>query len=307
MAKLRKHAQPSAATPTPLPQADVHNAFPVVGIGASAGGLEALEQFFSHVKPECGMAFVVIQHLDPERKGMMPELLQRSTRLPVVEAGDHMPLAPNRVHVIPSNKFLSIVDGTLFLVEPSEPRGLRLPIDYFLRALADERRDRAIGVVLSGMGSDGTLGLRAIKESAGFVLVQDPATAKFDGMPRSAIDAGLADIIAPADELPQRIAAYLHHVPGTPGKPASAAGEPEPSPKSAVDQVLALLRVHTGHDFSLYKKSTLNRRIERRVGIHQFDGVARYVDYLKENPQEVDLLFRELLIGVTSFFRDGEV
>jgi two-component system CheB/CheR fusion protein len=234
----------------------------------------------------------------------MPELLQRATKLSVVEAGDRMPLKANTVYVAPSNKYLSIIDGALFLVDPPEPRGLRLPIDYFFRALADERHDRAIAIILSGMGSDGTLGVAAIKEHAGLVLVQDPASAKFDGMPRSAIDSGLADIVAAPEELPNRIAAYVQHIPQVPLKGAApGAGA---SPGTALEQVLTLLREHTGHDFSLYKKTTVGRRIERRMGIHQLERMSAYVAFLKENRQEIDLLFKELLIGVTSFFRDGE-
>lgn len=186
---------------------------PIVGIGASAGGLEALDAFFTHVPLESGIGFVVIQHQDPTYKGMLPELLQRSTAIKVVAASNRIKVKPNCIYVIPPNKDLSILHGTLYLLDPVDPRGLRLPIDFFLRALADDQRERAAGVILSGMGSDGTLGIRAIKENAGLVLVQDPASAKFDGMPRSVINAGLADIIAPAQDLPKRITAYFKHSP----------------------------------------------------------------------------------------------
>ncbi|MBL8486242.1 MAG: PAS domain-containing protein, partial [Rhodocyclaceae bacterium] len=253
-----------------------------------------------------GMAFVVIQHLDPNHKGMMPELLQRLTPMPVAQARNRARVLPEHVYVIPPNKDLSILRGNLHLLDPVARTGLRLPIDFFFRALADDRQEHAIAVVLSGMGSDGTLGLRAIKERGGLTLVQDPATARYDGMPRSAVGAGLADIVAPAEALPQRIADYLRHVPRAPP------GQPEPdtetaAQKSAFDQVCILLRARTGHDFSLYKKSTVYRRIERRMGIHQLERIAHYVRYLRENPQEADLLFKELLIGVTSFFRDPSV
>lgn len=161
--------------------------FPIVGIGASAGGLEALEQFFGNMPTDSGMAFVVIQHLAPNHKGIMPELLQRITEMPVTTVTDRLKIKPNCVYVIPPNKSMSILNGALHLFEPIETHGLRLPIDFFFRSLADDRQEQSIGIILSGMGSDGSLGLKAIKEKAGIVLVQEPASAKFDSMPRSAI------------------------------------------------------------------------------------------------------------------------
>ncbi len=274
----------------------------VVGIGASAGGLEALEQFLAKVPPDSGMAFVIIQHMDPTRKGLLVELLQRSTGMKVVQATDRMKVAAGCVYVIPPNKDMSILHGALHLLDPVIPRGQRLPIDFFFRALADDRQELSIGVILSGMGSDGTLGLRAIKEKAGAVFVQSPESAKYDSMPRSAIDAGVADVVAPVEELPGRIMAYLQHFSfrTLPHAPL------ENTAQSALEKVLILLRSHTGHDFSLYKRSTINRRIERRMGIHQIGKISDYVRLLQENPQEANLLFKELLIGVTSFFRDPE-
>jgi two-component system CheB/CheR fusion protein len=274
--------------------------FPIVGIGASAGGLDALEQFIGHVPAGSGMAFVIVQHLDPTHQGLMSELLQRTTGMKVMQVKDRTPVRPDCVYVIPPNKDMSILHGVLHLLAPAAPRGLRLPIDFFLRSLAQDQQERSIGVILSGMGSDGTMGLRAIKEKAGVVLVQEPATAKFDGMPRSAIDAGLADIVAPAGELPGKIIAYLQSTPLI-AKPETAL---EDKTQSAMDKAIILLRARTGHDFSLYKRNTIYRRIERRMGIHQIPKIADYVRYLQENPQELDLLFKELLIGVTSFFRD---
>ena len=247
------------------------------------------------------MAFVIVQHLDPTRKGIMPELLQRTTGMKVIQVKDRTLVQPNCVYVIPPNKDMSILHGVLHLLEPTAPRGLRLPIDFFLRSLAQDQQEHSIGVILSGMGSDGTLGLRAIKEKGGVVLVQEPATAKFDGMPRSAIDAGLADIVAPADDLPGRIIAYLRRTPVRHTTEEAL----EDKTQSALEKAIILLRTHTGHDFSLYKKNTFYRRIERRMGIHQIDKIGDYVRYLQENSQELDLLFKELLIGVTSFFRDA--
>jgi two-component system CheB/CheR fusion protein len=275
--------------------------FPIVGIGASAGGLEALEQFLRQVPRESGMAFVIVQHLDPTHKGIMVELLQRATGMEVFQVKDRMRVKCNAVYVIPPNKDMSILHGVLHLFEPTAARGLRLPIDFFLRSLAEDRLGQSIGVILSGMGSDGTLGLTAIKERAGLVLVQEPASAKFDSMPRSAIAAGLADMVAPAEELPAKIIGYLRHAMGAKREIPLAAQE-----QSALEKVLILLRAKTGHDFSLYKKNTVHRRIERRMGIHQIPTIAAYVRFLRENPQEVEFLFNELLIGVTNFFRDPE-
>jgi two-component system CheB/CheR fusion protein len=274
--------------------------FPIIGIGTSAGGLEALEHFLMHVPRNSGMAFVIVQHLDPTRRGIMPELLQRNTGMKVIQVKDRTTVQPNWVYVIPPNKDMSILHGVLHLLEPASPRGLRLPIDFFLRSLAQDRQEHSIGVILSGMGSDGTLGLRAIKEKGGMVLVQDPATAKFDGMPRSAIDSGLADIVAPVDDLPGRIMSCLRRTPLIPTSELALGDKTQ----SALEKAIILLRTHTGHDFSFYKKNALYRRIERRMGIHQIDKLAGYVRYLQENSQELDLLFKELLIGVTGFFRD---
>jgi two-component system CheB/CheR fusion protein len=241
--------------------------------------------------------------LDPTRKGIMPELLQRTTVMKVVQVKDRTLVRPDTVYVIPPNKDMSILHGVLHLLEPASPRGLRLPIDFFLRSLAQDQQERSVGVILSGMGSDGTLGLRAIKEKGGLVLVQDPATAKFDGMPRSAIDAGLADIVAPVNDLAARILAYLERA------PLAHASEEALTDKtqSALEKAIILLRTRTGHDFSFYKKNTFYRRMERRMGIHQIGKMGDYVRYLQENSQELDLLFKELLIGVTSFFRDPAV
>ena len=296
----RRPGKPAkVASPNP-PTPPERAAFPIVGIGASAGGLEALEQFLGHVPKGSGMAFVIVQHLDPTRKGIMPELLQRATGMKVVQVKDRTSVRPDCVYVIPPNKDMSLLHGMLHLLEPTAARGLRLPIDFFLRSLAQDQHERSIGVILSGMGSDGTLGLRAIKENAGVALVQAPPSAKFDGMPRSAIDAGLADIVAPAEELPRKILAYLRRTPLVPKSETIL----EDKTQSALEKAVILLRARTGHDFSHYKKNTLYRRIERRMGIHQIDKVAGYIRYLQENSQELDLLFKELLIGVTNFFRD---
>ncbi len=277
--------------------------FPVIGIGASAGGLEALEIFLKNVPPQCGVAIVIVQHLDPTHKGIMVELLQRVTDMEVLQVTDRVLIERNHVYVIPPNKDMSMLNGMLHLLDPVQPRGLRLPIDSFFRSMADDLCQHSVGVILSGMGSDGTLGLRTIQERGGGVFVQDPSSAKFDGMPRSAINAGLADVVAPAEELPARIFAYLKHV-----HPFTAEEHRfEVNSQSALEKVVLLLRAQTGHDFSMYKKNTVYRRIERRMGIHEIEKMAMYVHFLQENPHEVELLFKELLIGVTSFFRDPAV
>lgn len=273
--------------------------FPIVGIGASAGGLETLEQFFGNVPKNSGLAFVVIQHLDPTHVGIMPELLQRTTQMKVVQATDKLQVQPNQVYVIPPNKSMSILNGCLYLFEPAESRGLRLPVDYFFRSLADDQQEKSIGIILSGMGSDGSMGLRAIKEQNGIVAVQEPSTAKFDGMPQSAVNAVVVDILAPANQLPEKLIAFLSHSPSIEQK-----AEIDDKSKSNLEKVVILLRAQTGHDFSLYKKNTLYRRVERRMNVHQIDKIAKYVRFLQENPTELDILFKELLIGVTNFFRD---
>ena len=296
----RARKPPASAPAEKAPASHASTSFPIIGIGASAGGLEALELFVSNVPKDSGLALVVVQHLDPTHKGIMPELLQRTTSMKVVQVKDGTKVKPECVYVIPPNKSMSILHGVLHLMPPVAPRGLRLPIDLFFRSLALDQVERSVGVILSGMGSDGTLGLRAIKEKAGIVLVQDPETAKFDGMPRSAIDAGLADIVAPVEELPAKIIAYLKRAPLI----AKAELVLQDKTQSALSKAIILLRAQTGHDFSHYKRNTLYRRIERRMGLHQIDKITAYIRYLQENSQELDLLFKELLIGVTSFFRD---
>jgi two-component system CheB/CheR fusion protein len=285
------------------PAADEQGApmVPIIGIGASAGGLEALEVFFRHTPPDCGLAFVVVQHLDPNHEDMLPELLQRGTTMPVSRIEDGMRVRPNRVYVIPPNRNLSVLHGVLYLIE--QVPGPRLPIDFFFRSLAEDMRDGSVGVILSGMGADGTIGMRAIKEKCGTAFVQDPSSAKHDSMIQSVIRQGLADVVAPIEELPGRILDSVG-----PASSGGAADHGDDKDQAAgLEKVLTLLRRQTGHDFSAYKRSTMARRIERRLALHQLTDYDGYAGYLWENPHELQLLFRELLIGVTGFFRDGEV
>ncbi len=275
----------------------------IVGLGASAGGLEALAQFLAHVPRASGLAYVVVQHLDPTHKAMLTELLQRTTTMPVREATAARRVEPDVVYVIPPNTELTVVDGRLHLDTPAQPRGLRLPIDTLFCSLARDQGERAIGVVLSGMGADGTIGLQAIKSQGGLTLAQEPASAQFDSMPRSAITAGACDIVAPAAELPRRIALVTSEQPSPSPKPAGTDADNDQS----LHAILGLLRERSKHDLTHYKTSTVRRRIDRRLGVHGFNSLASYERFIRENPQELDLLFKEMLIGVTRFFRDPAI
>lgn len=282
----------------------------VAGIGASAGGLQALEQFLSHTPTDSGLAWIIVQHLDPTQKAMLAELLQRATGMKVQQATQGMPLSANQVYVIPPNTELRVNNGALKLTTPKEARGLRLPVNILFQSLADTLADNAIGVILSGMGSDGTLGAQAIKAAGGLVAVQQPASAQFDSMPQGAIAGGCVDIIAEATELPARILSALAQMPHITVQPVATQTAPaaqQTAPDSALQQIITRLQSHTRHDFSLYKTSTMQRRIERRMAIHNLDSMQLYAGFLADNPQENDLLFKELLIGVTQFFRDTAV
>ncbi len=300
---VKKTKAPDSST-SPV-QAGDHKAdvgFNIVGIGASAGGLEAFEQFFRNTPPDSGMAFVLVSHLDPDHDSMLTEILQRVTTMPVVEAQDQMKVMPNCVYALPPNREMAIFHGALQLSTPEMPRGQRMVIDSFLRSLAEDQGEHAVGIILSGTGTDGTLGLRAIQGAGGITLVQDPLTAKYDGMPGSAIQAGYANFILPVEKMPQQLLNTAHHLSVQQEKPQPA----PPTNANGMSRILMLLRSGTGHDFSLYKKSTIGRRIERRMSQHNIEDTDIYARYLKEHPAEVQLLFKELLINVTSFFRDAE-
>ena len=277
----------------------------VVGVGASAGGLEALELFFTHVPPESGVAFVVIQHMDPSHPAMLSEILQGRTLMKVVEASEADKASPNCVYVIPPNKDLSIIDGHLHLINPIAERGFRLPIDDFFIALAKDQTHHAVGIILSGMGSDGSLGLAAIKQNGGLTVVQSPDSAKFDSMPVNAINMGCIDIITEPQMMWNQIVNLLNQ--RLVGMPSKIDPTLTLKSQSALEEIIILLRERSGNNFSLYKKNTIYRRIERRMALHKIESIAVYVDYLRQNQQELDLLFKELLIGVTQFFRDPTV
>nr|WP_320010128.1 chemotaxis protein CheB [uncultured Desulfobulbus sp.] len=279
------------------------NGFPIVGIGASAGGLAAFESFFSGMPADDdpGMAFVLVQHLAPDHKSILTELVKRYTRMQVFEVEDGMVVRPNCTYIIPPNRDMAFLGGTLQLLEPSSPRGQRLPIDFFFRSLAQDQHARAIGIVLSGTGSDGTVGIRAIKDEGGMVMAQDPDSTEYDGMPRSAIASGLVDFVLAPAQMPAQLIAYTVHAFGH--MPQIVGSSPWNN-ENALKKIFVLLRSHTGHDFSLYKPSTINRRIERRMALQQIETMGSYVKYAQQTPREVEALFRDLLIGVTNFFRD---
>ena len=290
---------------TPHPSDAPSAATRIVGIGASAGGLAALEQLFSQIPPRSGLAYVVVQHLDPTQKAMLVDLLQRVTAIPVRQAEEMMRVEPDCVYVIPPNTELSVVNGILNLKRPAEPRGMRLPINVLFSSLARDQGERSIAVILSGMGSDGTLGLQEIKALGGLTVVQQPESAQFDSMPRSAIATCSADIVAQPAEIAARILTYVAQQPMQPEPAPNVDGAVESSSVDPLQKILRVLQQQTKHDFSLYKSNTVHRRIERRMAIHSIDTLELYADFMLENTQEVELLFKELLIGVTSFFRDA--
>jgi two-component system CheB/CheR fusion protein len=276
--------------------------FPVVGIGASAGGLAAFEAFFSGMPANCepGMAFILVQHLAPDHTSILSDLIQRYTRMQVFEVEDGMQVQINCTYIIPPNRDMALLNGNLQLIVPAIPRGHRLPIDFFFRSLAQDQHEQAIGIILSGTGSDGTLGAKAIKAEGGIVLAQEIKTAEFDGMPRSIIATGLVDYIMPPAKMPAQIIAYTKHLFA---QPLRLTNNTVPA-ENVMNKIFILLRNQTGHDFSLYKPNTICRRIERRMTVHQIDAIDFYLKYLQQNPAEVTALFNDLLIGVTSFFRD---
>jgi two-component system CheB/CheR fusion protein len=277
--------------------------FPIVGIGASAGGLAAFEAFFSGMPADRdpGMAFVLVQHLAPDHKSILTELVKRHTRMRVREVEDGMVVEPNCAYIIPPNRDMAFLGGALQLLEPSAPRGLRLPIDFFFRSLAQDQHERAICIVLSGTGSDGTLGVRAIKGAGGMAMAQNPESTEYDGMPRSAIATRMVDFVLPPAEMPAQLISYVAHAFGKTAIPLSP---PTPKSEGALKRVFILLRAQTGHDFSHYKQNTVIRCVERRMAISQIDRLDDYVRFLQQSPAEVESLFHDLLIGVTSFFRD---
>ena len=280
-----------------------HLRLPVVGIGSSAGGLEALELFFSNVPSDTNMIFVIIQHLSPRHKSIMADILMKYTQMKVMQIKDNQEIKPNHVYLNPPDKNVIILNRRLHLTEPTQTRGVNLPIDCFFRSLSEDRGEKAICIILSGTATDGTLGLKAIKGEGGMAMVQDPESAKYAGMPSSAIATGLVDFILPVEKIPAELVKYVKH-------PYIERPERIETAKqqfrSYVQKILALIRTRTGHDFSNYKQTTIRRRIERRMALHQIDTIKEYDTYLNRTPAEIDTLFKDLLIGVTNFFRDAD-
>ena len=252
---------------------------------------------------DSGMAFVLVQHLAPDHKSILVELVKRYTRMAVFEVEDGMRVMPNCAYIIPPNRNMALLNGTLQLLEATATRGLRLSIDFFFQSLAQDQRERAICIILSGSGSDGTQGMRAIKAEGGMAMAQTPASTEYDAMPRSAIATGLVDYTLPPAEMPAQLIAYANRALGSTGWRSTA---PAPKVEDTLKKVLVLLRARTGHDFSQYKQNTVSRRVERRMAVHQLEQADQYLRYLQETPAELDALFRDLLIGVTKFFRDED-
>jgi two-component system, chemotaxis family, CheB/CheR fusion protein len=287
----------------PAPSTDLLSApsgFLIVGIGASAGGLEAMETFFRHMPPNRGMAFVVVSHQHAGHVSLLPSLLSKCTAMPVVEAKDGMAVEDNGVYLAPGGTNLAILHGILHFMDAPTKERVPLPIDYFFRSLAEDQKRQAVGIILSGTGSDGTVGLRTIKAESGLTIAQEPQSAKYQSMPRSAIDAGVVDVVQPVEQMAESLCAYERSltIPST----LLPVGESS----QVLHKIFILLRDRTGNDFTQYKENTIHRRLERRMHVHQIENLRQYLRFVQANPHELDALLQELLIGVTSFFRDSQ-
>jgi two-component system, chemotaxis family, CheB/CheR fusion protein len=304
--KGKKDSSPKARANEDKPRQQAESkpprdSFPIVGIGASAGGVQALETFFAHMPADCRMAFVIVQHLDPHHKSMMDSLLAKETPLQINDAADKVRVRPGQVYLKPPGKDVTIRNQTLYLQEAKEKEGTRLPIDTFFRSLAADQKEKAICVILSGASHDGTLGAKLVKGEGGLVVVQDENQAEYNRMPQSVIDAGLADLILPVEQMPQELLRFTRH----PFLDKETPETPEEKFEKDIQRILMTVRTHTGHDFSLYKRNTVRRRIERRMALNQINELSDYRRYLRRNAEEVIHLFKDLTINVTSFFRDG--
>ncbi|MGE5262816.1 MAG: chemotaxis protein CheB [Acidobacteriota bacterium] len=300
--KRRRKPAPPAPSDSQPTRAPVGSSFPIVGVGASAGGLEAFSQLLESLAPDLGLALVFVQHLAPTYASALPTLLSKSTSLPVLLVEDGVTVEPNHVYVIPPDKNMAILDGRLNLLPRADTVGRHLPIDYFFRSLADDQKNRAVGVLLSGTGSDGTLGLQAIKAEGGLTLVQSRESAKYDGMPASAINAEVADFVLPPTEMAGELARLGQH--GYVRQPQTPIDTASPESESVFSKILITLRMETGIDFVHYKPTTIRRRIARRMALHKIESLAVYMRFLKENLSEISQLCQDLLINVTGFFRD---
>lgn len=261
-----------------------------------------METFFRNTPSGIDMAFIVVQHMDPTHKSLLSELLQKHTKMKVCEVQDGMQVEANSVYIIPPNKDMAIFKGRLQLMDPTAPRGQRRPIDYFFRSLALDQKENSIGIIFSGTGTEGTMGLKAIRGEGGLAMVQDPETATYDGMPRSAIAANVMDCVLSPDEMPAQLLKYQKQRHTAP----SGKGTPEAVPLNVLDKIFMQVRAQTGHDFSQYKRGTICRRIEKRMAVNQISNIANYLKYLQKEPKEIQALFNAMIIGVTNFFRDKE-
>lgn len=296
-----KRDNTGAAAQDEVRLADQSSGLIVVGIGASAGGLQALQALFDALPDDSGMAFVVVTHMDPERESLLPELLQTHTAMPVRQVHGLVEVRADNVYVVPPNRHIHMTDTHLDVAEFDEPRGRRAPIDHFFRSLAKAHRN-AIAIILSGGGTDGAVGVKSIKEQGGLLLVQDPQEAEHDSMPRAAIATGLADVVLPVRQLAEKLIAYRRNGVTVPLDPEALSTEQQ----QAVYRILTQVHLRTGHDFSQYKRSTILRRIQRRMQLHGYATLERYLGYLRQDTSEAHALFNDLLIGVTNFFRDSD-
>ncbi|MEJ2366565.1 MAG: chemotaxis protein CheB [Deltaproteobacteria bacterium] len=296
-AKRQKDKNPSEPA---APIQYTEKVFPIVGIGASAGGLKALEKFFDHMPPQENISFVVVQHLDPKHESLMPGLLEKHTEMKISTANSGQKIEPNHLYIRPPGRDVVVKNRTLYLQEPSEGRGIQLTIDIFFRSLAEDLGELAICIILSGAGSDGTLGLKSIKGEGGMAMVQEEKQAEYNGMPLSAINTGLVDYILPVEKMPGQLITYIRHLSEVPER----IGSDEEKTEQSVNRILTSVRLATGHDFKNYKRGTIHRRVARRMAVQQIGEISHYAQYLRQNPAEIHELFKDLLINVTNFFRD---
>ena len=274
----------------------------IVGIGASAGGLAALNSFFDALPTDTGMAFVVVTHLHPEHESHMAELLQRHTRMPTMQVNQRTKVEANNVYVIPPNRGILMTNTHLDTREFEEPHGRRTPVDHFFRSMAQSGHTDPIAIILSGGGTDGSVGIKDVKEVGGLIMVQSPEDAEYDSMPRAALSTGLVDVIMPAGQLAEKLTDYIQHHPKLPHDP----GQLSEAEMEILNRILAQVHARTGHDFTQYKRSTILRRVERRMQLNGFATLEAYLAYLRGNATEAQAMFNDILIGVTNFFRDRE-
>ena len=302
-AGISKKTSPSKKKSLTKAKKRAGNTFPIIGMGASAGGLDSFEKFFTHMPSDSEMAFILVQHLHPDYKSILPDLLKGFTSMEVHEAKDGTTVQPNCIYITKPGKNMGLLNGKLHFTEQTKSTGMNLPIDSFFRSLAQDQRENGICIILSGTGTDGSQGLKAIKEEGGLVLVQDPESAQYDGMPRSAVATGMVDYILSPDKMPEQLLAFIHYVKTQ--KPKESSGLLKKDLNN-LEKICLLIRSQTGHDFSYYKRATIIRRIERRMGINLIDQMTVYINYLQENPDELQALLEDFLIGVSNFFRDQE-